>query len=98
MILSRNDIKTVVADYFKDKPVNKVWLFGSYAREDADEDSDVDVLVDIDYTVPTGWSYYLWYKELGERLEKDVDVVSKKFINHRLKPYIEKDMKLIYEK
>jgi uncharacterized protein len=98
MILTQEHNKNIITDYFKDKPVNKVWLFGSYAREDADEESDVDVVVDIDYSIPTGWGYYVWYKELGEKLNKDVDVVSKKFINHRLKPYIEKDMKLIYEK
>ena len=98
MILKCDDIKKVIEGYFKDKPVNKVWLFGSYARGDADEESDVDVLIDIDYSVPTGWDYYIWYKDLGEKLNKNVDVVSLKFINRRLKPYIENDMKLIYEK
>ena len=98
MILKSDDIKKVIEGYFRDKPVNKVWLFGSYARGDADEESDVDVLVDIDYNIPTGWDYYIWFKGLGEKLNKNVDVVSFKFINHRLKPYIENDMKLIYEK
>jgi predicted nucleotidyltransferase len=54
--------------------------------------------VDIDYSVPTGWDYFCWYQELQDRLKKNVDVVSYKFINHRLRPYIEKDMTLVYEK
>lgn len=34
----------ILQGYFKDKPVLKVYLFGSYARGEADEDSDVDLL------------------------------------------------------
>ena len=98
MILKNEEIKKIITAYFQDKPVNKVWLFGSYARGDADEDSDVDVLVDIDYSVSTGWAYFSWYQDLQEKFNKQVDVVSYKWVNHRLKPYIEKDKKLIYEK
>jgi uncharacterized protein len=98
MILTQEEIQKNVSDYFKDKPVKRVWLFGSYARGEADDNSDVDVLVDIDYNKQTGWGYYSWYQDLAELLHKSVDVVSYKWVNHRLKPYIEKDMKLIYEK
>lgn len=98
MILSTNHIKKEVEEYFKTKPVNKVWLFGSYARGDADADSDVDVLVDIDYAAQSGTDYFLWFQELGDRLRKKVDVVSKKYVNNRLRPFIEKDMFLLYEK
>ena len=34
-----------IIEYLKDKPVFKAYLFGSYAREDAREDSDVDILL-----------------------------------------------------
>lgn len=98
MVLTQEQIQQQITAYFKDKPVNRVWLFGSYARGDADDTSDVDVLVDIDYAKQTGWGYYAWFQDLGELLHKKVDVVSYQWINHRLKPYIEKDMKLIYEK
>ena len=45
MILSQQEIKNYVEDFFKDKPVNKVWLFGSYARGDYNDESDVDILI-----------------------------------------------------
>ena len=41
-------IQAVVAGYFRDKPVKQVWLFGSYARGEAREDSDVDLMVTYD--------------------------------------------------
>ncbi|MEP7252426.1 MAG: nucleotidyltransferase domain-containing protein [Ginsengibacter sp.] len=48
MILSHEHIKNTVREYFKDKHVSKVYLFGSYARGEADEKSDVDLIVEID--------------------------------------------------
>ena len=50
MILTIEQIQQTVQDYFKDKPVKKVFLFGSYARNEAEENSDVDLLVDLDRT------------------------------------------------
>ena len=98
MIITQDNIQKVVADYFKNKPVKKVWLFGSYARGEADSNSDVDVVVDIDYSFEIGIEYFNWFQELQEALEKRVDVVSKKYINSRLRPFIEKEMVLVYEK
>ena len=48
-----NQIKT----FFTNKPVKKVYLFGSYARGEADENSDVDLLIDWDYSQHIGLNY-----------------------------------------
>ena len=37
-----------IAEYFKDQPVMRAWLFGSYSRGDETADSDIDILVDYD--------------------------------------------------
>ena len=81
MILKNDDIKKVIEGYFKDKPVNKVWLFGSYARGDADEDSDVDVLVDVDNSKPVGLDYFGWHIDLAELVNKKVDLISYGWVN-----------------
>lgn len=98
MILTQENIKNVVQDYFKDKPVNKVYLFGSYARGDADEKSDVDLLVELDYSKRIGFSFYGWRDELKNFLNKKVDVVSAKGISQFIGPFILKDKTLVYEK
>lgn len=46
-MLSPEMIKTI-QDYFKTQPVLKAWVFGSYARNEETEDSDVDILVVFD--------------------------------------------------
>ncbi len=98
MILSTEHIKNVVSGFFEKKPVRKVWLFGSYARGDADENSDVDVLVDIDHSVPVGWDYFIWPEELAVMLKKKVDIVSAGWENKHIKPFIDKDKYIIYER
>lgn len=37
-----------IRNYFKDQPVLKAWLFGSYARGEETPESDVDILVQYD--------------------------------------------------
>ena len=98
MILTKEQIQKTIAAYFAEKPVKRVWLFGSYARGDADEESDVDVLVDIEKDAKLGWDYYIWHEELAEKVQKKVDVVSYGWVNKRIWPYVQKDMQLIYEK
>jgi uncharacterized protein len=98
MILQKKELSEKILAYFQNKPVKKVWLFGSYARDTAAEESDVDVLVDIDYDEYIGWDYYIWHNELADLLQKKVDVVSLGGVNKRVWPYIEKDMTLIYER
>ena len=64
MILSQQEIKNCVEVFFKDKPVNKVWLFGSYARGDFNEESDVDILVSIEKDSKVGIRYFGWNEEI----------------------------------
>ena len=77
MILTKENIKQVVQDYFKDKPVKKVYLFGSYARGDANADSDVDLIVDIDDTDKRMSLFDFIKLQLGieKSLNKKVDMV-----------------------
>ena len=98
MILTQEYIRKVVSEYLKNKPVKKVWLFGSYARGEADDKSDIDVVVDLDYSDQIGIDYFNWFQDLQDVLDKKVDVLSKKYINKRLRPFIEKEMVLMYEK
>jgi uncharacterized protein len=98
MILSKQHIKQIITDFFKDKPVSRVWLFGSYARNEANEESDVDVLIDIEKNKKVGLGYYLWHEQLGEQLQKKVDIVSSGWENKHIKPFIDKDKSIIYER
>lgn len=75
-MLTTEQIRAMVSEYFKDKPVKKVYLFGSYATGEANEQSDVDLLVDLDYEKGVGWQFFGWDEELKSIMKRKVDVVS----------------------
>ncbi len=87
-----------IAEYFKTQPVLKAWLFGSYSRGEERPDSDVDILVALDYSEPIGLRFFGMWGDLERLLKKDVDLVSE----GSLMPYAEedasKDRILIYER
>lgn len=48
MIPSIDDIKLEISKICKDSSIKRVWVFGSYARNEADLDSDLDLIADLD--------------------------------------------------
>jgi len=96
MFLKKKDIQ-IIRDYFADKPVLKAYLFGSYSRDEADRDSDIDILVDLDYSQHIGLGFVQMKLDLEQKLQKPVDLVSSQAVTTRLQPHIDKDKKLIYQ-
>ncbi|MDF2432285.1 MAG: uncharacterized protein JWP44_1916 [Mucilaginibacter sp.] len=97
MKLSPKQIKEIRA-LFTGLPVNKAYLFGSYSRNEADENSDVDILVELDHSTPIGMRFFTYGDELQNLLKKKVDVVSYEGLSKYIKPMIDKEKVLIYEK
>ncbi len=96
MILSQENIKQVVQEYFKDKPVNKVYLFGSYARGEADEDSDVDLIFSlIENTRMSYFGLAGYLVDLEKQLSKKVDLIEDKFVFPEIKEEINKEKILL---
>lgn len=100
MILTQENIKQVVQDYFKDKPVNKVYLFGSYARGDADEKSDVDLIVEVDDTKKRLSLYgFLGLQiDLENSLNKKVDLIESHLFFPSVKVQAEKEKIILYNR
>ena len=47
----------LLKEYFQTRQVLKAYLFGSYAKGIADAESDVDILVDLDYSQRIGLGF-----------------------------------------
>ena len=90
--------KNILSEYFKDKPVFKAYLFGSYARSEADENSDIDILVELDYSMPIGLEFIQMKLDLEKLFNKSVDLITEQALSKYIKPYIEKDKILLYER
>ena len=88
-----------IADYFKTQPVLKAWLFGSFARGEANADSDVDLLVEFDHSKPIGlFRYARMWRELSEILGCRVDMVEEGTLRPLAEQTANNDKKLIYER
>lgn len=85
-----------IQNYLADKPVQKAYVFGSYASGEARPDSDVDLLVELDYKQSIGLLFVQMQLELGDLLGTEVDLVSAKGVSKRLLPIIEQNRELIY--
>lgn len=70
--------------------VRSMALFGSYARGDQQEDSDIDILVDVDPSI--GLDFVTLANELEAALGKRVDLVSIRAVKPRNMEYIQPDL------
>ena len=86
----------MIKSYLADKPVEEAYLFGSYVRGDADATSDIDILVELDYSKPIGLLFVQMKLDLEELLQVEVDLVSTNSLSKYLKPVIDKEKGLIY--
>jgi uncharacterized protein len=79
--------KPVLAERFG---VQRLALFGSFARDRARADSDVDVLVRFDGPA-TSKRYFGVQFYLEDLLHRPVDLVTERALRDRLRPYVERD-------
>lgn len=75
MQLSEQQSDTI-RKFCRQRPVVRAYVFGSYARGEATEQSDVDLLLELDYERLDGLDYLGWRQQLRRRLHKKVDIVS----------------------
>ncbi len=85
-----------ICDYFKRKPILRAYLFGSIVRDEADSNSDVDILVELDYSQPIGLEFIQMQLDLEDLLKRNVDLLSDKAVSKYIRPHIEQEKVLIY--
>lgn len=96
--MSQQTMAQLIADYFKTQPVLKAWLFGSYARGEQHEDSDVDILVVLDPSQTVGLKFFGMYEDLKELLGRNVDLVVDRTLAPFARESVDRDKILIYER
>mgnify|MGYP002868633911 CR=1 FL=1 len=94
-VLYMKDIVDVCKNVFEQYQVSYCYLFGSYAKGNATQTSDVDLLISSDVT---GLEFYELTERLRENLHKKIDLldVNQLLHNEELLNEILKDGKKIY--
>ena len=89
-----DEIKSILAkakpELQKKYPLSELAVFGSYARGDADEHSDIDVLVDFNGVI--GMKYFDLIDDISVLFKTKVDVVSKGGIKPKYFKFVSEDL------
>ncbi len=92
-------VANTISNYFKSKPVQKVWVFGSFARGEERPDSDVDILVSFDENANVSlFTMGGMYMDLKTLLGRDIDLVEEGTLLPFARESAERDKKLVYER
>ncbi len=81
--------------------VLRVALFGSVVRGEETPESDIDILVDFEEPRKKPFSLFTWIEveeELSKRLGRKADLVPSKGLKKRIRPTVEREMVILYEK
>jgi len=92
---------TYLAEYCRQNNVKSLYVFGSVLTDRFDNDSDIDLVVDIDATNPLDYadSYFNLKFALQDLLKRPIDLLENKAIrNSFMREHIDKSKQLIYVK
>lgn len=96
-MISKNDILSKLKDLkpilYKDYAVKEIGLFGSFSDETFNENSDIDILVELER--PIGWKYFTLELYLEKIFNRKIDLVTKNALKDQIRETILKQVKYV---
>jgi predicted nucleotidyltransferase len=77
----------------KEYAVKKLGLFGSFSDETYSEDSDIDIIVELER--PIGWKFFTLELLLEKTFNRKIDLVTKNAIKEQIKESILKQVNYV---
>ena len=97
--MQKANLLNQIKNFLAQQPVEKAWVFGSFARNDESYDSDIDLLVRFKTPNKLDLFDYVGIKQELEQLSgRQVDLVEEGYLLPNAKEIIEKEKVLIYER
>ena len=75
----------------KKYPISELALFGSYARGDYTQESDIDILIDFNASI-NGFDYITIAHEFEDTFHTKIDLVSRKGIQSKYLPFVQENL------
>ena len=72
-MMSLSELTDILLPVINESPIRKVTVFGSYARGDATDASDIDILIDSDGKL-NGMNFFIYADKLAEVLPIKSDI------------------------
>jgi predicted nucleotidyltransferase len=93
--MNQSDTYQKIKQYFSDKPVKKVSVFGSFSRNDDDSTSDIDLIIQPSH--PLGLIVLGKYvSDLEQLTQRRIDLATENSITPDFFHIIQKDLRVIY--
>jgi predicted nucleotidyltransferase len=95
-MLTKNDILKFLRDnkYYLSKEfhIKKIGLFGSYARDEAAENSDIDLLIELEENTPDIFELKRNLRMyIKDNLKRDVHICREKYLKSFIKEYLKEE-------
>ena len=74
-VYTEREISDIISPVAKKYDIDRVYIFGSYARGEADENSDIDFYVE--YSGSMGLKFCSFYADIEECTGKSVDIITR---------------------
>ncbi|HPJ60227.1 MAG TPA: nucleotidyltransferase family protein [Bacteroidales bacterium] len=91
------EINSKIISYLSQYGPERIGIFGSFARHEENDDSDIDILVKFKETISL-LDLVRIHRELSALLGKKVDLVTEQALkNNRIRKSIYNDLRIIFE-
>lgn len=97
-VMKKEEILHILQSHMKEFQrfgVTRIGLFGSFVRDQQEEDSDVDILVEFLPAEKTFRNYVALIYLLEDLLRREVELVTPESISPYLKPYVSSEVKYV---
>ncbi len=96
-MISKNDILTKLKELkpalYRDYSVKEIGLFGSFSDGTFSEESDIDIIVELEK--PIGWKFFSLELYLQKIFNRKIDLVSKNALKEQIKESILKKVNYV---
>jgi uncharacterized protein len=94
---NKEEVYKNIVDFLAQEGASQVSVFGSFARDEEDNTSDIDILVEFERKM--GLIEFCGIeRRLSDFVGMKIDLLTKSAINPLIQPFVENDRKIIYQR
>ena len=89
--------REALAEFCRQNRIRKLSIFGSALREDFNEESDVDLLVEFEPGQSPGWAFYGMADDLRMIFGRPVDFLTEHGLNRHIRAKVLREAQPLYD-
>ncbi len=94
--MQKESIYQIIENYFSNKPVKRVLLFGSFSRDEETNNSDIDLILNLEHPIGL-FALGRYIADLENLTHRKIDIATENSITPEFLNTIKDDLKIVYE-